>query len=160
MLLLMARLGLRAGEIMTITLDDINWEEGTIIIHGKTGSDEALPLPKEVGIAIVKYLKKSRPKCSTRRLFVRVNAPFREFARDSSVCVIVRRACKRVGLLPKHQGAHLLRHSLATGLLNHGASMAEIADILRHRSTRTTEIYAKLDMKSLRELVQPWLGKI
>ena len=157
-LLLMARLGLRAGEILTMTLDDINWEEGTILIHGKTGQDEMLPLPKDVGSAIVKYLKKGRPKCHTRRLFVRTKAPFKELARDGSVCSVVRYACKRAGLSPKHQGAHLLRHSLATGMLNKGASMAEIAEILRHRSTQTTEIYAKVDIKSLRELVQPWLG--
>jgi site-specific recombinase XerD len=157
-LLLMVRLGLRAGELLTMTLDDINWEEGTIIVHGKTGRDEALPLPKDVGSAIVKYLKKSRPKCSTRRLFVRTKAPVRELARDGCICAVVRYACKRAGLSPKHQGAHLLRHSLATGMLNKGASMAEIAEILRHRSTQTTEIYAKLDMKFLRELAQPWPG--
>jgi len=156
MLLLMARLGLRAGELMLMTLDDINWEEGTIVIHSKTGRDETLPLPKDVGSAVVKYLKYGRPKCSTRRLFIRAKAPYRGFARDGSVCTVVRYACKRAGLSPKHQGAHLLRHSLATGMLNQGASMTEIAEILRHRSTQTTEIYAKLDMKLLRELAQPW----
>lgn len=155
-LLLMARLGLRAGELMLMTLDDINWEEGTVVIHSKTGRDETLPLPKDVGSAVVKYLKNGRPKCSTRRLFIRAKAPYRGFARNGSVCIVVRYACKRAGLSPKHQGAHLLRHSLATGMLNKGASMTEIAEILRHRSTQTTEIYAKLDMKFLRELAQPW----
>jgi site-specific recombinase XerD len=155
-LLLMARLGLRAGELLTMTLDDIKWEEGTITIHGKSGRDEVLPIPKDVGKAIVKYLQIGRPKCATRRLFVRTKAPFRELARDGSICCIVRYACKRIGIEPLHQGAHLLRHSLATRMLNKGASMAEIAEILRHRSTQTTEIYAKVNLRSLRELAKPW----
>jgi len=155
-LLLMARLGLRAGELLTLTLDDIKWEEGTIVIHGKSGQDETLPIPKDVGSAIVKYLKKSRPKCSTRRLFVRTKAPFRELARDGCICSVVRRACRRAGISPPHQGAHLLRHSLATHMLHKGATMNEIADILRHRSTQTTEIYAKVNMRALNELAQPW----
>lgn len=156
MLLLMARLGLRAGELLTLTLDDIHWETGLITLWGKSHQQESLPIPKDVGEALVRYLKKGRPDCSTRRLFVRVRAPFRELARNGSVCIVVRYACRRAGISPPHQGAHLLRHSLATHMLRRGASMAEVGQIMRHRSTQTTEIYAKVDLRTLRELAQPW----
>jgi len=156
MLLLMVRLGLRAGELLTLTLDDIHWEAGLITLWGKSHHQESLPIPKDVGEALVRYLKKGRPDCSTRRLFVRARAPFRELARNSSVCVVVRYACRRAGISPPHQGAHLLRHSLATQMLRHGASMAEVAQIMRHQSPQTTEIYAKVDLRTLRELAQPW----
>jgi integrase/recombinase XerD len=156
MLLLMARLGLRAGELLTLTLDDIHWETGLITLWGKSHQQESLPIPKDVGEALVRYLKKGRPDCSTRRLFVRVRAPFRELARNGSVCIVVRYACRRAGISPPHQGAHLLRHSLATHMLRRGASMAEVGQIMRHRSPQTTEIYAKVDLRILRELAQPW----
>ncbi len=157
LLLLMARLGLRTREILEMTLDDINWEAGIITVRGKGGYQEQLPIPKDVGQAIVMYLKKARPKCDTRGLFVSTKAPLKALAR-SSICCIVRRACQRVGLSPPHQGAHLLRHSLATRMLREGATMMDIAEILRHRSPATTEIYAKVDLKSLSELATPWLG--
>jgi len=157
LLILMARLGLRTGEILNMTLDDINWETGIITVCGKTGRQGPLPIPKDVGQAIAMYLKKVRPKCATRGLFVRTKAPIKELAR-SSICCIVRRACQRVGISPPHQGAHLLRHSLATRMLREGATMTDIAEILRHRSPATTEIYAKVDLKSLSELAKPWPG--
>jgi site-specific recombinase XerD len=156
MLLLMARLGLRAGELLTLTLDDIHWETSLITLWGKGHQQESLPIPKDVGEALVRYLKKGRPDCSTRRLFVRARAPFRELARNSSVCIVVRYACRRAGISPQHQGAHLLRHSLATHMLRRGASLAEVSQIMRHRSPQTTEIYAKVDVRTLRELAQPW----
>ena len=158
MLLLMARLGLRAGELLLMTLDDINWEAGCVAIRGKNNYQESLPIPRDVGKALVSYLKKGRPDCSTRRLFVRVRAPFKEFARNGCVCSVVRYACGRAGISPPHQGAHLLRHSLATQMLRRGASMTEIAEIMRHRSLGTTDIYAKVDLPALRELAKPWPG--
>ncbi len=157
LLLLMVRLGLRTREILKITLDDINWGSGVVTVYGKGGYQEQLPIPKDVGQAIAMYLKKVRPKCDTRGLFVSTKAPVKELAR-SSICCIVRRACQRAELSPPHQGAHLLRHSLATRMLREGATMTEIAEILRHRSPATTEIYAKVDLKSLSELAVPWLG--
>ena len=157
LLILMARLGLRTREILKMTLDDINWESGVITVYGKGGYQEQLPIPNDVGQAIVMYLKKARPKCDTRGLFVSTKAPIKALAR-SSICCIVRRACQRADLSPPHQGAHLLRHSLATRMLREGATMTEIAEILRHRSPATTEIYAKVDLKSLSELAMPWLG--
>jgi len=138
-------------------LDDINWETGVITVCGKTGRRESLPIPKDVGQALAMYLRKARPRCATRRLFIKTKAPIKELAR-SSICSVVRRACQRIGISPPHQGAHLLRHSLATHMLREGATMMEIAEILRHRSPATTEIYAKVDLKSLGELAKPWPG--
>lgn len=157
-LLLMARLGMRAGEILTITLDDIDWGAGVITVHGKGKRQDQLPLPHDVGRALAEYLRHGRPCCSTRRLFIRARAPFKEFARNGSVCAVVRYACRRAGLSPPHQGAHLLRHSLATDMLRQGASMREIGEILRHRLPNTTEIYAKVDLAALRTVAQPWIG--
>lgn len=158
LLTLMAHLGLRTREVFAMTLDDIDWETGIITIHGKGGYQEQLPIPKDVGRAIVTYLKKVRPKCNTRGLFVSTKAPIKELA-SSSICCIVRRACQRAGLSPPRQGVHLLRHSLATRMLREGSTMTEIATILRHRSPATTEIYAKVDLKSLREIAKPWPGE-
>ncbi len=158
MLLLMARLGLRAGEILVLTLDDIDWEGGIITINGKGKRQDRLPLPHEVGRAMALYLQHGRPSCTTRRLFVRGRAPFRGFARNGSVCAVVRYACARAGLSPAHQGAHLLRHSLATEMLRQGASIREIGDLLRHRLSSTTEIYAKVDFEELSTVTQPWKG--
>ena len=155
LLILMARLGLRTREILKITLDDINWETGIITVYGKGGYQEQLPIPKDVGQAIVTYLKRIRPKCDMRGLFVSTKGPIKELTRNS-LCSMVRRTCQRVGLSPPHQGAYLLRHSLATRMLREGAMMTEIAEILRHRSLNTTRIYAKVDLKSLREIAKPW----
>lgn len=155
LLTLMARLGLRVCEVLKMTLDDINWQEGVITIHGKTGHTETLPLPKDVGQAIAIYLKNKRPKCVTRMLFVESKAPIEGLAR-SSICSIVRRACQQAGISSPHQGGNLLRHSLATRMLREGATIMDIAEILRHRSLATTEIYAKVDIKSLAELARPW----
>jgi site-specific recombinase XerD len=158
MLLLMARLGLRAGEILDMTLDDVDWEAGVITIRGKGKQQDKLPIPEDVGKALVQYLRLGRPRCSTRRLFVRARAPFRGLARSGCVCSVVRYACARAGLSPPHQGPHLLRHSLATDLLRRGASLPEIGEILRHRQPDTTRIYAKLDLRALRSVAQPWMG--
>lgn len=155
-LLLLARLGLRAGEVIRLELDDIDWRAGELTVCGKRFVHDRLPLPLEVGEALAVYLRQDRPRCSTRRVFIRCKAPYRELAHASTICTIVRAALERAGLDPPVKGAHLLRHSLATGMLRAGASMAEIGQVLRHRSPLTTEIYAKVDFEALRNLALPW----
>lgn len=119
---------------------------------------DRMPLLLDVGEALAAYLHVDRPKSPTRRVFIRVKAPRRGFAGPATVSTIVRRALERAGLHPPNKGAHLLRHSLATGMLNRGASLAEVGELLRHRSSNTTEIYAKVDFRALRSLAQPWPG--
>jgi site-specific recombinase XerD len=155
-LLLLVHLGLRAGEIVALTIDDIDWRAGEMMIRGKGHFHDRLPLLTEAGEALAAYLRADRPKTRTRRVFVRMKAPHAGFAGPSTVSTIVRRALERADLHPPSKGAHLLRHSLATGMLRGGASMAEIGEVLRHRSPNTTEIYAKVDLSGLRALAQPW----
>ena len=155
-LLLLARLGLRAGEVVALELDDIDWRAGELTVPGKGLRRDRLPLFADVGEALAVYLRRDRLPSLTRRVFVRRRAPHRGFAGPSTVGTIVRRALERAGLDPPGKGAHLLRHSLATGMLRSGASMAEIAEVLRHRAPTTTEIYAKVDLDGLRSLAQPW----
>lgn len=155
-LLLLARLGLRAGEVAALTLDDIDWEGGDIIIRGKGRKLARLPLPPDVGEALVEYLRTVRPACSTRQIFLRSRAPIGSFGKPSAVGNIVRSALRRAGLNPSHKGAHLLRHSLATNLLRHGASLVEVGQVLRHNQPDTTRIYAKVDIESLRFVATPW----
>ena len=155
-LVLLARLGLRAGEVVSLELDDIDWRVGEIVVRGKGLLHDRLPLLPAVGEALATYLRWDRPPVTTRRVFVRRKAPLRGFARSASVSTIVRRALVRAGLNPPVKGAHLLRHSLATGMLRSGASLAEIGQILRHRSANATEIYAKVDLAGLSSLAQPW----
>jgi site-specific recombinase XerD len=157
-LVLLARLGLRAGEVLNLTLDDINWEAGEIMVRGKSAREDRLPLPSDVGRALAAYLKHERPRCSSRRVFLRSVAPHEGLAAPSSVALIVRRAMTRAHLYAEHQGAHLLRHSLATRMLRKGASLTQIGQILRHGHTAATEVYAKVDLTSLRRLAQPWLA--
>lgn len=157
-LLFLARLGLRAGEVVAMTLEDLDWETGEIVVHGKGQRLARLPLPKDVGAALANYLRHVRPACSTRRVFIRSKAPRRGFASSVAVCDVVRRALQRVGLNPEFKGAHLLRHSLATELLRRGASLDEIGQLLRHQQPTTTQIYAKVDIAALRRIALPWLG--
>ena len=157
-LLLLARLGLRGGEVATLTLDDLDWDKGLVTIAGKGQRREALPLPEEVGSALAAYLRDGRPSCGTRRVFVRAVAPHRGFSSSAAVCDLVRRALARAGIDAPLKGAHLLRRSLACGMLNNGASLEEIGRILRHRHPETTQIYAKLDLDALRTLAPAWPG--
>jgi integrase/recombinase XerD len=151
--LLLARLGLRAGEIAAITLDDLDWRAGELLIHnGKGARCERLPLPTDVGEAIVSYLH-HRPRIESRTLFLRVVAPAGAI-RSSAVSGIVRRACERAGL--PSVGPHRLRHTVATQMLRAGASLEEIGQLLRHRDPKTTARYAKVDRQSLRALARPW----
>ena len=158
LLLLLARLGLRAGEVVALTLDDMDWRAGELTVRTKGGRQDRLPLPRDVGAALVAYLRNGRPACQARHVFVRMRAPRRGFASSVAVCSIVQRALARAGLSPPRKGAHLLRHSLATDLLRRGASLREIGDVLRHRHTQTTEIYAKVDLTALHALALPWPG--
>jgi integrase/recombinase XerD len=157
-LLLLARLGLRAQEIASLRLEDVDWDAGELAIHGKGGGVERLPLPWEVGEALSRYLRAVRPACSTRQVFVCLRAPRRGFRNGNAVGTIVCRALARTDLHPSHRGAHLLRHSLATRLLRHGASLVEIGELLRHRNLDTTRIYAKVDERTLGALALPWPG--
>ena len=155
-LLMLARLGLRAGEVVAMELDDLDWETGELVVRGKGGRRDRLPLPRDVGAAVAAYLHRGRPTCSTRRVFVRARAPLRGFANSIAICTIVERALTRAGLDPPRKGAHLLRHTLACTMLRGGASLAEIGEILRHRSPDTTALYAKVDVTALRALAPAW----
>jgi len=159
-LVLLARLGLRASEVVRLTLEDIDWTAGELIVRGKGARHDRLPLPADVGEAVVEYLRRDRPRCPSRRVFICAKAPRRGFEGPSTVCTIVRRAIARAGLRTPSRGAHLLRHSLATDLLRRGASLAEIGELLRHRSPDTTLLYAKVDLGALREVAQPWPGGV
>lgn len=151
-LLLLARLGLRAGEVAAIALDDLDWRAGMLLVHGKGSREDVLPLPMDVGEAIVSYLRR-RPRCRCRALFLRVTAP-REGLNRCTVAWVVRAAGDRAGL--PRVGAHRLRHTAATQMLRAGASLPEIGQVLRHREQKTTAIYAKVDRTALRALARPW----
>ncbi len=155
-LLLLARLGLRASEVVALELGDVRWREGEIVVRGKGLVRDRLPLLADVGEAIASYLQEDRPPAGSRRVFLRRRAPHRGFGHPSTVSTIVARALTRAGLASPMHGAHLLRHSLATAMVRKGASLAEIGQVLRHRSPNTTEIYAKLDFDALRDVAMPW----
>jgi integrase/recombinase XerD len=151
-LVLLSRLGLRAGEVAAIGLDDINWRAGLLLVRGKGSRYDQLPVPVDVGEALVAYLHR-RPRCDCRALFLRVTAPRGELNR-STVGWVVRAACDRAGL--PRVGPHRLRHTAATEMLRAGASLSEIGQVLRHREIKTTAIYAKVDRTALRALARPW----
>ena len=157
-LLLLARLGLRAGEVVHLVLDDIDWQTGELIVRGKSARHGRLPIPHDVGEAVASYLRQDRPCCSSRRVFLCMKAPVQGIASSATICDVVRNALKRAGLNPDFKGSHLLRHSLATHMLRKGSSLAEIGEILRHQLPSSTEIYAKVDLVALRALAQPWKG--
>ena len=160
-LVLLARLGLRASEVVNLELDDIDWAAGELVVRGKGNRVDRMPLLQEVGKAVADYLKRGRPRCSTRRVFVHCKAPYAGFSSPpNAVSGIVKRALGRADLNPPNHGAHLLRHSLATNLLRNGASLTQIGQVLRHQQTQTTEIYAKVDVHALRALAQPWPGGV
>jgi site-specific recombinase XerD len=157
-LLLLSRLGLRAGEIVAMTLDDVEWTAGVLTIRGKGPRCDQLPVLQDVGEALAAYLREVRPRCPTRRLFVRARAPHQGFSGSAAVDGIVARALTRAGLAPPRRGAHLLRHSLAVRMLRAGGTLDEIGEVLRHRVVTSTQIYAKVDVDQLRTLARPWPG--
>lgn len=159
-LLLLARLGLRSGEVAFLELEDIDWNAGTLSVRGKNGLRNAFPLPLEVGNAIAAYLRDGRPTSTSRRVFLRARAPTRGFLSSSAVGSIVRYSLKRAGLKAPTYGAHQFRHGLATEMLRQGASLEEIGDVLGHRHPQTTMIYTKVDLEALRTLALPWPGGV
>jgi integrase/recombinase XerD len=159
-LLLLARLGLRSGEVAFLELDDIDWKTGKLSVRGKSGRRGDLPLPAEVGEAIAAYLRRGRPQSTNRRLFLRVKAPIRGFRGPSGVGSIVRHRILRAGLDTPTYGAHQFRHGLATELLRRGASLGEIGELLGHHNPQTTTIYTKVDLDALRTLALPWPGGV
>jgi integrase/recombinase XerD len=149
------RLGLRCAEVAALELSDIDWSAGTLTIHGKAGRTDRLPLPVDVGEAIVEYLRRGRPGTGARTVFVRAVAPFTPLDRVSITCIVAR-AARRAGLGTVH--AHRLRHTAASETLNAGASLQEVAQLLRHASVATTVIYAKTDRNRLAKIARPWPG--
>jgi site-specific recombinase XerD len=157
-LLLLSRLGFRADEIVRLTLDNIEWEKGCITFRGKGGHWAQMPLPADVGEAIVGYLQRGRPLSPCRRLFLRHVAPKIGFTNSGAIATLVRRTIIRAGINSQRKGSHLFRHSLATRMVNEGSSLPEIAELLRHQSIETTNLYAKVDFHALRSIALPWLG--
>ncbi len=153
--LVLLRLGLRAGEVTRLCLDDINWRSGEMTIRGKGGRNDQLPLPVEVGEAIAVYLRGGRPPSSSRCVFLTVTAPIRPLSPDG-VGTLVYRACERAGVT--RVGPHTLRRTLATETLRAGAPMSEVAQLLRHVDQATTSIYAAADVQAVAALAQPWPG--
>lgn len=152
-------LGLRSCEVAALRLDDIDWKNGTLTIRaGKAKRADVLPLPVITGQAIADYLHKARPKTQSRAVFVRHRAPLDAPVDASVIRSVVRQAAARSGLTQRLHGPHRLRHSAATRMLNGGATLKEIADVLRHRSIDTTSIYAKVDRTRLNAIAQPWPG--
>ena len=153
--LLLARLGLRASEVAELTFDAIDWQNGRIAVCGKGRRHYWLPLPQQVGDAIVTYLRRGRPPLPVPRVFISAVAPRRPMTR-LAVSGVVDRALRRAGINAPHHGAHLLRHSAATAMLRSGVSLTGIGSVLRHRSPQTTAHYAKIDFDLLSEIAQPW----
>lgn len=154
--LLLARLGLRASEAAAVELNDIDWGAGQLTVHGKGDRRSEMPLPPEVGRAIAAYLRHGRPRCTSRRIFLRTKAPIRGFEGASGVGSIIRHRLMRAGIAAPTRGAHQFRHGLASDMLRQGASLAEIGAVLGHQHPDTTRIYTKIDLKALHTLAQPW----
>ena len=156
-LLLLARLGLRRCEVVALELDDIHWREGEIVVRGKGRKYARMPLPADVGNAVAAYIQRGRPAIASRAVFMTCRAPHRPMT-GGAITGILHQASDRAGL--PRMGSHRLRHTAATQMLRHGATLSDIAQVLRHRSIDTTSIYAKVDHQRLRELAQPWPGGI
>ncbi len=153
--LMLSRLGLRASEVAGVTLDDIDWRLGELVIRGKRSRIDRLPLPAEVGEALAEYLARARPRGFGRMVFLRVQAPLGAMSGDA-VSEVVIRACRRAGIAPVR--AHRLRHTIATEMLRAGAGLTEIGQVLRHQSSDVTAVYAKVDRQALSRLALPWPG--
>jgi site-specific recombinase XerD len=152
---LLSRLGLRAAEVAGLQLYDISWRSGELTVHGKGGRTDRLPLPVEVGEAVVAWLERGRPRCRDRSVFVRSRAPHSALT-PRGVSMIVWHACQRAGLAPV--GAHRLRHTVATDMLRAGGSLDEVGQVLRHQRRATTQQYAKVDRRALSAVARPWPG--
>ena len=158
-IMLLAHLGLRAGEVIRLKLDDIDWFEGRLIVRaGKNHRERSLPLSQEVGDVLVSYLRDARPATSHREIFLRWRPPFRPLRSSVTITALVAKALKRAGVKARRPGAHILRHTLATQMACQGTAFKEIADILGHLSLASTSVYAKLDLESLSKVAMPWPG--
>lgn len=154
-ILMLLRLGLRRGDVSGLRLDDIDWRAGELVVHGKGGRQDRLPLPADVGEAIAAYLRRGRPRSDRRELFLLARAPFGPIA-AGTVSSTVRRACRRAGVA--EVGAHRLRHTAACEMVAAGVPLVEIAQVLRHHSLQSTAVYARVDVEQLRLLAAPWPG--
>jgi site-specific recombinase XerD len=157
-LLILARLGLRSGEVVSLELDDIDWEEGKLTVRCKRGQRHEMPLPPDVGKAIAAYLRRGRPRSTSRCVFLRTRAPIGGFQGAGGVGSMVRHRLQRARINAPTHGAHQFRHGLASAMLRHGASLGEIGALLGHRHPDTTRIYSKVDLRALRTVAQPWPG--
>lgn len=155
--MLLTRLGLRAGEVAALRRSDCEWDHGTFRVMGKNRREAKLPLPQEVGDARLQYLETARPAVDNDQGFVRLLAPWTPITRYV-VKAVAAQAIRRAGVQAPSFGAHVLRHSAATGLLRQGASLQVIGEVLRHRSVDTTAHYAKVDVGLLQEVIRPWPG--
>lgn len=159
-ILLLARLGLRAGDVWLMRVTDIDWRQGLLKVQGKGRRSIHLPLPQDAGEAVAAYLQEVRPVVAEERLFLRIAAPFTPFVSSSEISGILARHLSRAGISGLPSGAHMFRHSLATRLLRDGAGLETVGAVLRHRSPDTTAIYAKVDIPMLQKIAQPWLGEL
>jgi integrase/recombinase XerD len=160
-LLLLARLGLRAHEIIALQLEDCDWDGGHLRVRSKCRREQLLPIPADVGAAMAAYLRHGRPQSQSRHVFLRSVAPIRGLMPGSDgIGTIVRHALERAGVDAPHRGSHQFRHALAVRMLQRGASLTEIGEVLRHQSPQTTSIYARVDIGALRPLAQPWPGGV
>lgn len=157
-LLLLARLGLRAGDIISLRLDDIDWQQATQSVRGKGRRETRLPLPQDAGDAVLAYLDRTRPPVADSRIFFMLNAPFRPLTRSNVVSRVVSRAIRKAGIAAPSMGANLLRHSAATAMLRGGATLDMVGAVLPHRSPNMTAHYAKVDVAMLQQVAQPWPG--
>jgi len=155
-LLLLARLGLRAGDVAALQLRDIDWEQGLFRVAGKNRRQTVLPLPQDVGEALLHYVVNHRPSVATSHIFITAVAPFVPFSRWM-VSTITARALRLAGIDAPSGGARVLRHSAATGMLRQGSSLEAIGTVLRHASIETTHLYTKVDIDLLDQVVVPWL---
>jgi site-specific recombinase XerD len=156
-MLLLARLGVRAGDVLALRLADIDWRRASFRVVGKGRRESWLPLPQDIGDAILAYLERGRPRIDDDHVFLTVRAPWRDITNNSSIAQLVERAIQRAGVHAPSFGSHLLRHSAATAMLREGASLDGIASILRHRSIQTTTVYARVDQRLLGQVAQPWM---
>ncbi len=149
-------LGLRTAELVRLQLDDIDWHQGIVHIRGKGRRRDTLPLPQRTGEAIASYVKNDRQATAARELFQRLRPPYSRPAVASTIRGSIRNAARRCGLSARLSGPHILRHTMATRLVQTGASLKEVSDLLRHRDLDTTTIYAKVDMDALSTVALPW----
>ena len=155
LIILLLRLGLRRGEVVRLTLDDIDWRTGELLVRGKGGREDRLPLPADVGEAIAAYLQRGRPASDRREVFLGARAPYAPIA-SGTVASTVRRACRRAGI--PEVGSHRLRHTTACEMVRAGVPIVRVGQVLRHRSLQSTAIYARVDVEQLRQLAAPWPG--